>query len=171
MSPIAVSAPTDAIEALKEAVSKVTVSEVSETPDLRSYAHFDATPSIGTEFRTISSDGQPILKIEDVLADQNKLKALGRLVSERGVVFFRDTVITPEQQKTLVDALGRHGGKPASSGLHIHPLTLPNQKEGDEITIISNKFVFGDKFKYNLNSILDRRVGKEHWVGCIPSLD
>jgi alpha-ketoglutarate-dependent taurine dioxygenase len=55
--------------------------------------------------------------------------------SERGVVFFRDSEITPEEQKVLVQKLGEAGGKPADSTLHIHPLTLAGSELGDEISV------------------------------------
>jgi hypothetical protein len=84
--------------------------------------------------------------------------------SERGVVFFRDAIITPEEQKDLVDALGRLGGKPESSRLHVHPLTLAGSELGDEISVISNHFVFDDKFKRDDFGILDRVQGKTLWV-------
>jgi hypothetical protein len=80
-------------------------------------------------------------------------------------VFFRDATLTTEEQKTLVDSLGRHGGKPESSKLHIHPLTLEGSELGDEISVISNQFVFDDKFKRSDFSILDRTAGKTLWVG------
>lgn len=84
--------------------------------------------------------------------------------SERGVVFFRDSEITPEEQKTLVHKLGLAGGKPESSTLHIHPLTMGGSELGDEISVISNKFVFDDKFKRNDLTILDRPAHKTLWV-------
>lgn len=84
--------------------------------------------------------------------------------SERGVVFFRDAIITPDEQKVLVEALGRHGGKPESSKLHVHPLTLAGSEYGDEISVISNQFFFDDKFKRNDFGILDRVQGKTLWV-------
>lgn len=66
--------------------------------------------------------------------------------SERGVVFFRDAVLSPEEQVILVDKLGKLGGKPSDSTLHIHPLTLEGSAYGDEISVISNEFVFDSKF-------------------------
>lgn len=84
--------------------------------------------------------------------------------SERGVVFFRDAKITPQQQLELVDKLGRFGGKPATSGLHIHPLTLAGSELGDEISVISNKFVFDKEFSRKDTSHLDRPLGKTLWV-------
>ena len=87
--------------------------------------------------------------------------------SERGVVFFRDAIITPDEQKVLVDALGRLGGKPESSKLHVHPLTLAGSEHGDEISVISNQFFFDDKFKRDDFGILDRVQGKTLWVRSI----
>lgn len=89
--------------------------------------------------------------------------------SERGVVFFRDAIITPDEQKVLVDALGRHGGKPESSRLHVHPLILAGSEHGDEISVISNHFVFDDKFKRDDFGILDRVQGKTLWVRLLFS--
>ncbi|BEI79629.1 hypothetical protein CcaverHIS002_0101580 [Cutaneotrichosporon cavernicola] len=152
MAPTAVETnPVTTVESLK--------TQLASTPlvDLRAYPHFDNTPGIGTEFR---SGG---LQIADILSDQAKLAALARLVSERGVVFFREADITPDEQKTLVQALGEVGGKPPSSKLHVHPLTLPGQVEGDEISIVSNKFVFGDKFKQSDGDIRNRRRGRDQW--------
>ncbi|RSH90521.1 hypothetical protein EHS25_001126 [Saitozyma podzolica] len=165
MAPIAVAAPNpNPIESLKASVASVTLNEVpSGSADLRSYAHFDATPSIGTEFREYSAGGKPVLNIRDVLGDEAKLRALGRLVSERGVVFFRNAVISAEEQKTLVDTLGRLGGKPSTSGLHVHPLTMGGSELGDEISVISNKFVFDDKFKRDDFTILSRAAGRTLW--------
>ena len=84
--------------------------------------------------------------------------------SERGVVFFRDSEITPEEQKDLVQALGLLGGKPKEHGLHVHPLTLAGSELGDEISVISNKFVFYDKFKRDDFTVLDRVAHKLLWV-------
>lgn len=43
-------------------------------------------------------------------------------VSRRGVVFFRDQDITPEEQKDFTGKIGQLAGKPESSGMHIHPI-------------------------------------------------
>ena len=91
-------------------------------------------------------------------------------------MFFRDSEITPEEQKTLVQSLGLLGGKPKSHGLHIHPLTMGGSELGDEISVISNKFVFDDKFKRDDLTILDRVAHKTLWVsevlrqGCLVSI-
>ncbi|WWC69056.1 uncharacterized protein I206_102992 [Kwoniella pini CBS 10737] len=151
------------IETIKSALSNVTVSETQEPVDLRSYSHFDATPSIGTEFRAYSPDGKPTLSVRDILGNAEREKALGRLVSERGVVFFRDAVISPEEQLKLVDALGKHGGKPSTSGLHVHPLTMGGSEFGDEVSVISNQFVFDNKYKRDDFTVLKRRFHADLW--------
>lgn len=65
------------------------------------------------------------------------------LVSQRGVVFFRaQDNLTNDLQKKLIIRLGQLSGRPAESGLHIHPL-LNSERElgGDdlEISTISSK--------------------------------
>lgn len=180
--PVALATPTiNPIESIKTGLAAVDVNK--ETPfDLRAYSHFDSTPSIGTEFRdSPSKDGKSVLSIRDILGNDERLKALGRLVyvllsgypgfaanwrrsSERGVVFFRDATISSEEQKELVEALGLHGGKPKTSGLHIHPLTLEGSELGDEISVISNQFVFDKKFQNRDDTVLKRPLGSSLWV-------
>lgn len=163
MSPTAVTEPASAVETIKANLAKVSLVS-PDNVDLTTYSSFNSTPSIGTEFPAESKGGKPVLDIRDVLADQAKLKALGRLVSERGVVFFRNAQISPEEQITLVDSLGKHGGKPASSSLHIHPCTLPNSRFGDEISLISNQVVFDKAFKRPAPTVLERPVASRGWV-------
>lgn len=166
MAPVAVSsAPVaNAVDSIKESLAKVSVSPV-ETGDfnIRDFAHFDSTSVIGTEFSAAPRDGKPVLDIRDVLKSDAQLKALGRLVSERGVVFFRNAIITPEEQKVLVSKIGEFGGKPASSGLHVHPLTPPDQEEGQEITVISSKLLGKRKNEYSTGDKLERRTGNQFW--------
>lgn len=86
MAPVATgtNTATQTIESLKQAVGGLTLNanakESQPTLDLREYASFDSTPSIGTEFKSLTKDGKPILDIREVLQDDAKLKALGRLV-------------------------------------------------------------------------------------------
>ena len=61
-------------------------------------------------------------------------------VSQRGVVFFRDQQITSKQQEQLGTRLGELSGKPATSKLHIHPLTEEFSEFGDYISVISADF-------------------------------
>lgn len=69
-------------------------------------------------------------------------------VSERGVVFFRNQKdLTVSMQKEFIDLLGRLSGKPATSGIHIHPLLEGKRDVGindagdvdDHISVISSK--------------------------------
>lgn len=79
--PVALATPTiNPIESIKTGLAAVDVNK--ETPfDLRAYSHFDSTPSIGTEFRdSPSKDGKSVLSIRDILGNDERLKALGRLV-------------------------------------------------------------------------------------------
>lgn len=56
------------------------------------------------------------------------------LVSQRGVVFFRSQDnLTADLQKELINKIGLLGGKPSTSGLHIHPI-LNSEREGYRVT-------------------------------------
>jgi alpha-ketoglutarate-dependent taurine dioxygenase len=61
------------------------------------------------------------------------------VVAQRNVVFFRNQEITIDQQKELGRRLGELSGKPATSGLHIHPLTAEFSELGDQVTVISSE--------------------------------
>jgi hypothetical protein len=54
-------------------------------------------------------------------------------------VFFRNQDITIDQQKALGTRLGELSGKPASSKLHVHPLTAEFSELGDQVTVISSE--------------------------------
>ena len=60
-------------------------------------------------------------------------------VSQRGVVFFRkQDDVTNDLQKELVQRLGELSGKPATSKLHIHPVSNSGRELGgkdDEISV------------------------------------
>jgi hypothetical protein len=60
-------------------------------------------------------------------------------VSQRNVVFFRNQEITIDQQQALGTRLGELSGKPATSKLHIHPLTAEFSELGDTVTVISSE--------------------------------
>ena len=55
------------------------------------------------------------------------------------MVFFRDQDLTIDEQKRLGTKLGELSGKPASSKLHIHPITEESSELGDEISVISSE--------------------------------
>lgn len=54
-------------------------------------------------------------------------------------MFFRDQDITIDEQKRLGTKLGELTGKPASSKLHVHPITEETSELGDEISVISSE--------------------------------
>ena len=96
MAPIAISSPNvtyDAIDHIKAALKQNSLngssdrsskSASSSTPapafSFDRYSNFQSTPAIGIEFRAYSPDGKPVLSIRDVLGNDERLKALGRLV-------------------------------------------------------------------------------------------
>lgn len=56
------------------------------------------------------------------------------IVSQRGVVIFRkQDNLTADLQKELIQRIGLLGGKPADSGLHIHPI-LNSEREDYKVT-------------------------------------
>jgi alpha-ketoglutarate-dependent taurine dioxygenase len=74
-------------------------------------------------------------------------------VSQRGVVFFRaQDDLTNDLQKELAQRLGQLSGKPATSRLHIHPVSNSGRRLGgkdDEISVISSaqaKEIYKNRF-------------------------
>lgn len=61
------------------------------------------------------------------------------LVSQRGVVFLRDQDVTPGEMKDLMLRITELAGSPASSGLHVHPLTEEGSELGDQVSVISSE--------------------------------
>ncbi|RSL77589.1 hypothetical protein CEP51_008947 [Fusarium floridanum] len=128
---------------------------------LDSEEQFDVTAVIGREF--------PNLQLSEILKDDTKLRDLAVLVSQRGVVFFRNQDINIEDQKYLGQRLGELTGKPETSKLHRHALS--NSKRGiavdengkldDEVSVISseqNRKFYKDRF-----SSLSRSLAGEGW--------
>jgi hypothetical protein len=67
--------------------------------DLRQFEHIDNSPSIGTEFRSYSKKGKPVLTIREVLADEASGRRFKRPRLDlrswtEGVVTVSDTVAT-----------------------------------------------------------------------------
>ncbi|KAJ7775783.1 hypothetical protein B0H14DRAFT_3588188 [Mycena olivaceomarginata] len=67
------------------------------------------------------------------------LKDLATLVSHRGVVFFTDQDIEIEKQKELGMRLGRLGGNPATSTLHVHPISELTPELTSDVSVISSE--------------------------------
>jgi len=112
---------------------------LSYSGTLDNYESFDVTSVIGREF--------PKIQITDILSDDGKIRDLAILVSQRGVVFFRNQDISIDDQKVLGQKLGELTGKPETSKLHKHALS--NSKRGiavdengkldDEVSVISSE--------------------------------
>lgn len=105
-------------------------SPLQSTNSLSNLDSFDLTPSIGTEF---SSSTQ----LSSLLTQPGAVKDLAILVSQRGVVFFWDQVLSTKDQLQLVTVLGEESGKPKESGLHVHPTTEETSELGSEVRTIT----------------------------------
>ncbi|KAI9347698.1 alpha-ketoglutarate-dependent taurine dioxygenase [Obelidium mucronatum] len=135
MSPVETQqlATATAALSLKDRVLKV--QPLKRNYSLDAFKSFKVQPHIGTEF----AKG---IQIRDILKAPNSdelIKDFAVLTSERNVVFLRDQDITFEEQKEFVDRLGKAGGKPATSGLHAHPTTDPNDELGEQRLLISSE--------------------------------
>ncbi|KAJ5155718.1 alpha-ketoglutarate-dependent sulfonate dioxygenase [Penicillium capsulatum] len=106
---------------------------------LDEYESFDLTSVIGREFST--------LQLSEILHDDAKVRDLGIIVSQRGVVFLRNQDLNITDQKNLAVKIGQLTGRPEASYLHKHPLSngkrgLAVDKDGkvdDEVTIMSSE--------------------------------
>ncbi|KDN67078.1 putative TfdA family Taurine catabolism dioxygenase TauD [Colletotrichum sublineola] len=104
---------------------------------LDQYESFDVTPNIGREF--------PKANLVEWLNAPNAdelIRDLAITISQRGVVFFRaQDNLTNDLQKQLILRLGELTGRPADSGLHIHPVLNSERELGGsdpEISTISS---------------------------------
>ncbi|KAJ7091307.1 taurine catabolism dioxygenase [Mycena crocata] len=112
-------------------MNSINVTRISSTTSLR-----DETPAIGTRFLDPKT-----AQLSQWLGDPDSdtiLKELATLISHRGVVFFPDQDINIEQQKTLARRLGALTGRPASSGLHKHPISEETPELGKDVSVISS---------------------------------
>ncbi|KAH7175830.1 hypothetical protein EDB81DRAFT_26182 [Dactylonectria macrodidyma] len=92
----------------------------------------DVTPAIGREYTG--------LQIRDLLRwDERMIRDLAVTVSQRGVVFLKDQDVTPVEMKEFMLRLTALAGCPASSDLHVHPLTEEGSELGDQISVISSE--------------------------------
>lgn len=105
---------------------------------LDQFESFDVTPVIGREF--------PTANLKELLRAENSddlIRELAITISRRGVVFFRkQDELDDDLQKELVQRLGQLSGKPATSGLHIHPVANSGREHSvkdDEISVISSE--------------------------------
>ncbi|KAJ3123891.1 hypothetical protein HK100_011449 [Physocladia obscura] len=136
MSPIEVQELASGVTAvsLKENVLRVQPLQRNHFLDTL-YKYSKVQPHIGTEF-------EKGIQIRDILnsPDSEKLLLdLAVLIAERNVVFLRDQDVTFQEQKQFVDRLGRAAGKPATSGLHTHPITDQSSEFGEKAFVISSE--------------------------------
>ncbi|CRK42827.1 hypothetical protein BN1723_005436 [Verticillium longisporum] len=110
---------------------------LKQTGVLDSYESFDVTPVIGREFPKANL----VEWLESPNADE-LIRDLAITIAERGVVFFRaQDNLTNDLQKKLILRLGELSGRPATSGLHIHPILNSEREHGGsdpEISTISS---------------------------------
>lgn len=77
--------------------------------------------------------------------------------------------MTDDLQKELVDRLGKLSGKPATSGLHIHPVSNAAREHGgqdNEISVISSeqsKKIYADRFASAFGGGPHRQSQKNQW--------
>ena len=89
-------------------------------------------------------------------------------VSQRGVVFFRaQDGLTNDLQKKLILKLGELAGRPATSGLHIHPI-LNSEREilgGDDLEISTISSVQSKKYyaKNIAESLSNKKQSSAQW--------
>ena len=100
-------------------VRKLTYEPMKYSGSLDHLTYVEVTPIIGREYTTA--------KIKDILSASNseaQLRDLAVIISERGVVFFRENQqdLTVEELKRFTDEVGRLSGRPKENGLHVHPL-------------------------------------------------
>jgi alpha-ketoglutarate-dependent taurine dioxygenase len=139
--------------AVPRVITKGAKSALRPAGSLDQFQKFDVTPVIGTEFKegvqlaSILSAPNSDELIRDLAILGNFDVSCANLVAQRNVVFFRNQEINIDQQQSLGTRLGELSGKPATSKLHIHPLTAEFSELGDTVTVISSesrKTYYGD---------------------------
>ncbi|KAK3313277.1 alpha-ketoglutarate-dependent taurine dioxygenase [Apodospora peruviana] len=113
-------------------VARPGTNKITYSGSLEKFKYNDLTPAIGREFEG--------LQVADlVTADDQIIRDLAAIISQRGVVFLRDQDVTPNQMKDFMLRLTELAGCPESSGLHVHPLTEEGSELGDQISVISSE--------------------------------
>ncbi|KAF9447053.1 taurine catabolism dioxygenase [Macrolepiota fuliginosa MF-IS2] len=114
----------------------VTTSPPSFLASLSQYESYEATPVIGTIFPDRTTQLSQLVEASN--ADE-LVHDLAVLVSQRGVVFFKEQDLTVEQQKRLAQKLGELTGKPETSKLYMHPISRLDAEFGREVSVITSK--------------------------------
>jgi alpha-ketoglutarate-dependent taurine dioxygenase len=124
---------------------------------LSSYESFDVTPVIGREFPTAN-----LVEWLDAPNSDELIRDLAITISQRGVVFFRaQDGLTNDLQKKLILRLGELAGRPATSGLHIHPLLNSERELGGSDPEISTISSIQNKKFYTQGAFTDSLSAKK----------
>ena len=143
---------------------------VAPTPLSSSLARFepvDETSHIGTSF---SSDE---VQLSAWLAADNSdelIRDLARLVSYRGVVFFKNQDLTIEQQKQHGLRLGQLTGRPAESSLHKHPISEDTPELGADTSVISSMGCVGSYCVTNRSWLIAKTCSGIARAGYVPNV-
>ncbi|KAB5576212.1 hypothetical protein GE09DRAFT_1094991 [Coniochaeta sp. 2T2.1] len=126
---------------------------------------FDVTPVIGREYVNAN-----LVELLEAPNSDELIRDLAITISQRGVVFFRaQDNLTDDLQKILVQRLGELSGKPATSRLHIHPVSNASREDNgkdDEISVISSvqaKKIYSDRFSGLGQLFGNRQSAKDQW--------
>ncbi|KAJ3024487.1 UNVERIFIED_CONTAM: hypothetical protein HDU68_008115 [Siphonaria sp. JEL0065] len=140
MSPIEVQQITQATAAASlkdQAQTQLKVQPLKRNHLLDVYKSFKVQPHIGSEFEK----GIQLRELLNAPNSSELFHDLAVYVAERNVIFFRDQDLTFEEMKEVADRLGKAGGKPATSGLHSHPISVDTDEFGEKNFPISSKLV------------------------------
>ncbi|KAI1200886.1 taurine catabolism dioxygenase [Nemania serpens] len=129
------------------------------TGALDNFSFEDITPATGREYPTVNV-------VDDIINAQNPdelIRDLGITIAQRGVVFFRaQHNLTDDVQKHLIQRLGELTGKPAESGLHIHPILNDKSEFGVGDRHISTIDSVHRKKLYSNDPVANKRSQQWH---------
>ncbi|RFU26482.1 hypothetical protein B7463_g9857, partial [Scytalidium lignicola] len=131
------------IAADPDAPQQLTYEPMKYSGSLDRLEYVDVTPIIGREYTNVL--------IKDILNAPNaeqQLRDLAVVISQRGVVFFRQDQrgLSVDELKRFTDLVGKLSGRPKENGLHVHPiyrdpnnLTLPDGTTDENIYVINSE--------------------------------
>ncbi|KAK4046496.1 hypothetical protein OIV83_006022 [Microbotryomycetes sp. JL201] len=132
--------------------------------DKSKYDFVELTPVIGRRYDNV--------KVTDLLNASNSdelLRELAIVVAERGVVIFKNQELTLEQQTEFGDRLGRLSGRPAESGLHIHPTERSSELPDNISTIDSARLAHRAKTRHLQSQLASRGWHSDITFEKVPS--
>ncbi|KAI0692112.1 taurine catabolism dioxygenase [Cytidiella melzeri] len=106
---------------------------------LKEFGPIDETTHIGTSFPSSSEHTQITTTLLSSPNSDELIRDLARLVSYRGVVFFKKQSISLDEQRLLCVRMGQLTGRPVESGLHKHPVSDGTPELGaTDVQVISS---------------------------------